>query len=72
MEPYPTPNIIAQDLKPILEAVAFMDVFFFGGWNYNPVAAARRFPDRDLFYREQRKVAKRFCGERGIRCDFGA
>jgi DNA repair photolyase len=33
IEPYPTPNIIEQDLRVMLEAVAFVDHLFFGGRN---------------------------------------
>jgi len=35
MEPYPTPNIIQQDLMGILKAVAFVDKIIFGRLNYN-------------------------------------
>ena len=34
MEPYPTPNIIEQDLHEILEAVSFTDKIIFGRTNY--------------------------------------
>jgi DNA repair photolyase len=64
MEPYPTPNVAAQDLGEILEALSFIDSLYFGGWNYN--AETRRFPDREGFYRDCAALAKRFCRERGI------
>lgn len=35
MEPYPTPNLIKQDLMEILEAVSFVDKIIFGRLNYN-------------------------------------
>ncbi len=35
MEPYPTPNLIKQDLMEILEAVSFVDKIVFGRLNYN-------------------------------------
>jgi DNA repair photolyase len=35
MEPYPTPNLIRQDLREILEAVSFTDKVVFGRLNYN-------------------------------------
>jgi DNA repair photolyase len=69
IEPYPTPDIVDQDIGELLEAVGFVDSVFFGGWNYN--AAAARFPDREAFYREQAKRVRRFCKERGIGCDIG-
>jgi hypothetical protein len=34
MEPYPTPNLIKQDLMEILEAVSFVDKIVFGRLNY--------------------------------------
>jgi DNA repair photolyase len=35
MEPYPTPNLIKQDLMEILKAVSFVDKIVFGRLNYN-------------------------------------
>jgi len=64
MEPYPTPNIAGQDLGEILEAVAFVDGIYFGGWNYN--AEARDFSGRGDFYRASSAKVRRFCSERGI------
>jgi hypothetical protein len=64
MEPYPTPNIVQQDLAAVLEAVAFVDGLWFGGWNYNSLATA--FPDREGFYGEAWDLVKRFCAARGI------
>ena len=65
IEPYPTPNIVKQDIRPLLEAVAFVDELYFGGWNYSPLAGACA--DRDAFYREQGRVVRVFCRERRIR-----
>jgi DNA repair photolyase len=64
IEPYPTPNVIEQDLDAVLEAAGFADSLYFGGWNYSPLT--RAFPDRSGFYEECAKKAKRFCRERGI------
>jgi DNA repair photolyase len=64
MEPYPTPNVMEQDLDEILDAVAFADSLYFGGWNYSPLT--RAFPDREGFYEECARKARSFCGERGI------
>jgi DNA repair photolyase len=69
MEPYPTPNVVAQDLGELLEAVGFVDSLYFGGWNYN--AATRKFPDREGFYRACAAKARRFCRERGIGFEGG-
>jgi DNA repair photolyase len=64
MEPYPTPNVSAQDLGELLEAAGFVDSLYFGGWNYN--ALTKKFPDREGFYRSCAAKARRFCRERGI------
>ena len=34
MEPYPTPNLIEQELQNLLEAVSFTDRIIFGRTNY--------------------------------------
>lgn len=36
IEPYPTPNIINQNLQDILESISFTDKIIFGRLNYNP------------------------------------
>jgi len=64
VEPYPTPNLIAQDLAAILEEVGFVDRIYFGGWNYNALATG--FPDRRGFYECQAEIVGLFCAERGI------
>ena len=65
IEPYPTPNIVAQEIRPLLEAVSFVDELYFGGWNYSPLAGACA--DRAAFYREQGRIVRAFCRERRIR-----
>ncbi len=65
VEPYPTSNIVRQDVQPLLEQVAFVDELYFGGWNYS--ALPSRSPDRDRFYREQGRLVRAFCRERRIR-----
>ena len=37
IEPYPTPNIIEQNLSSILDEVRFVDKIIFGRLNYNPM-----------------------------------
>jgi len=70
IEPYPTPNLIDQDLLELLEPVAFVDEIYFSGWNYNPVV--RKFADPATFYLEQAGLVRRFCARHGIRCDADA
>jgi DNA repair photolyase len=69
MEPYPTPAVLDQELSPILEAVSFVDQIYFGGWNYNP--GVGQGPERDVFYREQAGVVRRFAREHGMSCEAG-
>jgi DNA repair photolyase len=68
IEPYPTPNIIKQDLDGLLEAVAFVDDLYFGEWNYNP--AAGTYPDRAGFYAQQARKVRAFCRKHGINCEM--
>ena len=64
IEPYPTPNIIEQDLHEILEAVSFSDKIIFGRLHYNKVISA--YPEYKQFYNECAKEVIAFCEERGI------
>jgi DNA repair photolyase len=64
IEPYPTPNLIAQNLEDILEAVGFVDHLYFSGWNYNN--QVKQFQNYQQFYSDQSSHAQRFCTERGI------
>jgi DNA repair photolyase len=64
IEPYPTPNILKQDLGEILQAVAFTGSIFFSGWNYSKLV--REFPSARQFYSDQADIVRRFCSEHGI------
>ena len=64
MEPYPTPNIIRQDLIEILEAVSFVDEIIFGRLNYSP--KTRAFPHPKTFYKDQARAVVNFCEKKGI------
>jgi|GEM_PF-129175 len=64
IEPYPTPNIIDQDLRSILEAVSFTDKIIFGRTNYSKVISA--YKDNKSFYNEQANIVIGFCKEKGI------
>ena len=69
IEPYPTPNVIVQDLSEILAEVAFVDHIYFSGWNYNPRVPRDR--AAEAFYRAQSRIVRRFCAEHGIDCQPG-
>jgi len=64
IEPYPTPNIIEQDLRALLEAVAFVDHIFFSRWNYN--CRVSDYPGAAVFYQEQAAIVRKFCEMHGI------
>jgi len=64
IEPYPTPNIINQNLEEILEAVGFANNIYFSGWNYNNIV--KQFPNYKQFYSEQARIVRSFCHEHHI------
>ncbi len=66
IEPYPTPNIIEQNLESLLDAIAFTDYIYFSGWNYSPLTG--KYPDRAGFYAQEAAKVNAFCRRRGISC----
>jgi len=68
IEPYPTPNILKQDVTKLLEAGSFADTIQFGGWNYNNLP--KQFPGCPEFYRNRAVIVEQFCTERGIQCSI--
>jgi len=64
IEPYPTPNIIAQELLPILESVSFADRIIFGRTNYNKEISA--FKKHKTFYNKEAATVIQFCIDNGI------
>jgi DNA repair photolyase len=64
VEPYPTPNLIQQDLSSVLEAVSFTNRIIFGRTNYSKEISA--YSKHKAFYNEQADIVMRFCNERGI------
>lgn len=58
MEPYPTPNIVKQDIRSILDAVAFAGNIVMEGWNYNKIV--KSYARWKEFYREQEKIVREF------------
>lgn len=64
IEPYPTPNMIEQNLCEILEAVAFTDRIIFGRTNYSKMASA--YKEHKRFYNACAAEVIAFCQERGI------
>lgn len=64
IEPYPTPNIIRQDLEKILSAVGFVDKIIFGRTNYSKEISA--YPDHKNFYNRCAEQVIKFCEENKI------
>ena len=64
IEPYPTPNLIQQDLTEVLDAVSFANRIIFGRTNYNKDISA--YTKHRAFYNEQADTVVQFCKERGI------
>ncbi len=64
MEPYPTPNIVRQNLDTILNAVAFTDKIIFGRTNYSK--EVNSFLEHKDFYNHCAKRVIEFCDALGI------
>ncbi len=64
IEPYPTPNIVKQDLIELLEAISFVDRIVFGKLNYN--SKVKAFVNAKEFYNSQANTVVRFCQQNGI------
>lgn len=64
IEPYPTPNLIEQDLGVLLESLAFVDRIIFGRTNYSKEVSA--FKDHKRFYNECAQQVIEFCKTRNI------
>lgn len=65
MEPYPTPNLIEQDLQDLLQAVSFTDKIIFGRTNYN-TDVSKGYPEHKHFYNDKAQEVIDFCTKRGI------
>ena len=63
IEPYPTPNIIEQDLDEILDAVSFCDKIIFGRLNYNKKVSEYR--QHREFFNELARTVVDFCERNG-------
>jgi len=64
IEPYPTPNLVEQDLRDILNEIAFTEKIVFGRTNYNKlVSSYSRCKD---FYNTQANLLIDFCKEHNI------
>jgi hypothetical protein len=64
MEPYPTPNLIKQDLKKILEAVSFVKKIIFGRLNYSVKSSEFKYTRE--FYNSLAQAVIKFCKKNNI------
>lgn len=64
IEPYPTPNLITQNINEILDTVDFTDKIIFGRTNYSKEITA--YKEHRAFYNEQAKLVIAFCKKRKI------
>lgn len=66
MEPYPTSNIVDQNLQKILQEVSFVDKIIFGKLNYNVEASQSVFKTSKDFYDACANEVIDFCKAYGI------
>jgi len=64
MEPYPTPNIVEQDLSELFDRIAFADRIVFGRLNYN--VKSRMYQNHRQYYNELSMQVIEFCRKHGI------
>ncbi|MDD3562290.1 MAG: radical SAM protein, partial [Candidatus Cloacimonetes bacterium] len=64
MEPYPTPNIVKQDLMSILNKVSYVDKIIFGRLHYNKLVAA--YKGYQAFYDDSVDIVVNFCQHKDI------
>lgn len=64
MEPYPTPNLVKQNLLKILKSVSFVDKIIFGKLNYNTKSS--QFTETNNFYKNCADTVIDFCKNKGI------
>jgi len=61
IEPYPTPNIINQDIEEILSKVSFVDKIIFGKTNYSKKSSNSE--ENEEFYEEKATKVIDFCSK---------
>lgn len=64
IEPYPTPNIIEQDLEKILNKVSFANRIIFGRLNYNKKVS--EYNDSKQYFNKLAKMVVEFCEQHKI------
>lgn len=64
VEPYPTPNIIEQNIRNILKEISFADKIIFGRTNYSKEISS--YKEHKKFYNEQAQIVIDYCKEKEI------
>ncbi|MBR5339091.1 MAG: radical SAM protein [Lachnospiraceae bacterium] len=64
MEPYPTPNIVQQNLDDLLNEISFTDRIIFGRTNYSKEVSS--FLEHRNYYNQCAHRVIKFCDEHGI------
>lgn len=64
IEPYPTPNLVKQDLNKFLSEISFVNKIIFGRWNYSPHVSS--YKNNKEFYENSAHVVEKFCKTRSI------
>lgn len=64
IEPYPTPNIINQNLNVILDKISFVDKIIFGRTNYSKEIS--QYKEHKCFYNEMAREVISFCKNKNI------
>jgi len=66
MEPYPTPNLVNQDIDKILKKVGFVDKIIFGKLNYNVKSNESQYKYDGNFYEDMSNTVISFCDKYNI------
>ena len=64
MEPYPTPDLVKQNLTALLSKISFVNKIIFGKLNYNTKSTQFRYSKN--FYDSCADIVSSFCHKRGI------
>lgn len=64
IEPYPTPNIINQDLNELLNEISFVDKIIFGRLHYNKKVS--EYKEYKKFYNDCSNFVEKYCKEHNI------
>lgn len=66
IEPYPTPNIIEQDIDILLNNIYFVDKIIFGRTNYSKEVSM--YKNHLSFYNSQARIVIDYCKRKKIEC----